>query len=190
MSGSMNTATWIIAIAALAQVVLAGALVWATNRYVELTSRLAASSEEQIGKDKTPNLVFEVREKNWLLTNIGEHGVLVDTATVQITSGDWKPQSAPVTLSDPGQGTDWFVSNWKRVIRPNDSIQLSHQAARYGRYIYTFAFFYGSTGTMLHELVVHLNLDGSDNATAFYQETRTARPTSGFEVQRTRAMLG
>ncbi len=77
MNEPLNTATWVIAGAAVAQVLLAFALVWATNRYVKLTnrlvessegyvkvtSRLATSSEEQIRMDKTPNLVFEVRRE-------------------------------------------------------------------------------------------------------------------------------
>lgn len=186
MNGSMDTATWVIAAAAVAQALLAGVLVWATTRYVKLTSRLAAGSEEQIRMDKTPNLVFEVREKNWLLTNIGEHGVLVDRVTVQPTGGDWTLQGAPIASSDPGQGTDWSVSNWKRVISPNGSIQLSHQLGRHGRFVYTFTFFYGSTGTMRHELVVQLNVDMSDNATAFRQEIRAAPVATDFAVRRSR----
>lgn len=183
VTDSMSTATWIIALAAIVQAALAAALVWATSRYVVLTSRLATSSEEQIRMDKTPNLIFEVREKAWVLSNIGSHGVLIDKVSVQRTSSDWKPQHNPITLSDPGQGQDWFVSNWKRIVQPNDSIVLSHQVGRHGRFICRFTFYHGSTGTTQHELAVRLNVDMSDNTTPFGQELQ-ALPVSGESEDR------
>jgi hypothetical protein len=172
----MNTATWVIAGAAVVQALFAFALVLVTNHYVKLTSRLAAASEEQIRMNKTPNLVFEVRDKSWLLTNLGTHSILIDGVTVQRTSGDWSPQGTPIKLPSPG--TEWFLSNWKSVIGPNGSIQLSPQTGKHGRFIYTFTFLYGSTGTVRHELAVHLNVDMSDNAIPYRQELLTAPTTN------------
>lgn len=167
----MDTATWVIAGAAVAQAVLAAALVWSTNRYVGLTGGLAATSEEQIRMGKTPNLIFEVRSTHWVLSNIGQYGVLIDFVKLQPTEGDWTPRGQHIDLTDPeGMERNWFLANWKQIISPNSHIILRWQSNKSGRYIYSFGFFYGSTGQTKHELTVRLNVDGSDNATVFGQE--------------------
>ncbi len=169
----MDTAT-VIAGATVAQVFLVGALVWSTILYVRLTGRLAAGSEEQIRMGKTPNLVFEVRDKSWVLINIGQYGILIDFAHLQPTAGDWTPLGERIVLTDPeGTRQNWFLANWKQIISPNSYIPLRWQSSKAGRYIYTFGFLYGSTGQTKHELTVHLNVDGSDNATIFRQEIRS-----------------
>ncbi len=74
-------------------------------------------------------------------------------------------------------GRGWFVSNWQRIISPNESAELEWEKGKTGRYIHTYTFFYGSTGQTRYELVVHLNVDGSDNATVYGQEIKTTEKT-------------
>jgi len=143
----------------------------------DLNARMAA---QRTGD--TPNLVFGVRGKSWSLSNIGEHSVLIEKVIMQRTAGDWGPQGPPIAL-DPlghlGQGVtrlrrDWFISDWKKIIRPSETSELRWELGKAGRYIYTFTFLYGSTGQTRHELLVHLNVDGSDNAIVFGQKIRLA----------------
>lgn len=164
----MGIATWVIAGAAIVQGILTAALVWTTWLYVRLTRRLAASAEEQLRMGMTPNLVFEVRDKSWVLSNIGQYGVLIDFVHVQQTGGDWAPLGERILLTDPeGTRQNWFLAGWKQIISPNSHLPLSWQTGKAGRYIYTFGFLYGSTGKTKHELTVRLNVDDSNNTTIF-----------------------